>query len=150
MNAATVLLLNLISTWYMVGLIWLIQLVHYKLFDRVGRDVFAAYAVEHARLITPIVGIPMLVEIATAGYLVVTPPAGVDKGFLTTGFAMVLLLWAATAFLSVPCHNILAGGFDSVAYQRLVGTNWIRTILWSARGVLMAYLAYRYIDALSS
>ena len=28
----TWLLLNLIVTWYMVGLIWLIQVVHYPLF----------------------------------------------------------------------------------------------------------------------
>ena len=49
MNANLLLLLNALSTWYMVGLIWMVQIVHYKMFDRVGEDVFARYATDHAR-----------------------------------------------------------------------------------------------------
>ena len=66
MLANALFLLNLISTWYMVGLIWMVQIVHYKMFDRVGEDVFVRYAVDHGRLITPIVMVPMLIELITS------------------------------------------------------------------------------------
>lgn len=69
MNANNVFLLNLVSTWYLVGLIWMVQAVHYKMFDRVGTGEFVQYEEDHNRLITPIVAVPMLPELATAGAL---------------------------------------------------------------------------------
>lgn len=138
-TAQTFFLLNLISTWYMVGLIWMIQVVHYQLFDRVGGDEFAKYAIDHSRLITPIVGIPMLIELGTAVGMLVVTPASIDKVSVAVGLGLVLLIWASTAFLQVPAHGRLAAGFDVAAYQRLVSTNWIRTLAWSARGILTVY-----------
>jgi uncharacterized membrane protein len=135
-------LLNLISTWYMVGLIWMVQIVHYKMFDRVGAEVFAKYAVDHSRLITPIVGIPMLVELATAAGLLFIAPPGLSRTLLGVGLALVVVVWGSTAVLQIPCHERLADGFDLAAYQRLVRTNWIRTIGWTVRGGLMAYLCW--------
>ena len=76
MTSGTLFLVNLAATWYMVGLIWMVQIVHYRLFDRVGRDQFVRYEADHGRLITPVVGIPMLVEIATSAALVFVPFAG--------------------------------------------------------------------------
>lgn len=139
-------LLNLISTWYMVGLIWMVQIVHYKMFDRVGDEAFIKYAVDHARLITPIVGLPMLIEIATAGGLLLIAPAGMSRVILAAGFGLVLVVWLSTAVLQVPCHEQLARGFDVSIYQKLVSTNWIRTVAWSLRGGLMAYLCWTMLQ----
>jgi uncharacterized membrane protein len=135
--------LNLLSTWYMVGLIWMVQIVHYQMFDRVGADVFQRYALDHSRLITPIVAIPMLIEIATAFGLLIVSPAGMPRTWLMIGVVLVLVIWASTVLLQVPCHERLASGFDREIYARLVTSNWIRTIAWSARGGLMGYLLWR-------
>ncbi|MEM1225579.1 MAG: hypothetical protein AAGJ40_07770 [Planctomycetota bacterium] len=143
--ASWLFVLNLASTWYMVGLIWMVQIVHYKMFDRVGDEVFAKYAVDHARLITPIVGLPMLVEIATAaGLLLVRPPA-LSISWLAVGLGLVVLIWVSTAVLQVPCHERLARGFDADAYQKLVSTNWIRTFAWTCRAVLMTGLLMNWM-----
>jgi hypothetical protein len=141
MNGASIFLLNLISTWYMVGLIWMVQVVHYKMFDRVGTEQFMRYEADHNRLITPIVGIPMLVEITTDVALLVSAPSGFPRWAAWTGLALVAAIWLSTAVLQVPCHHRLMSGFDEQAYQRLVATNWIRTALWSIRGGLLAYFA---------
>jgi len=146
MLANVLFLLNLLSTWYLVGLIWMVQIVHYKMFDRVGEDVFMKYAVDHSRLITPIVAVPMLVEIVTAFGLVLVAPSGMSRSLLGFGLGLVLLIWLSTAVLQVPCHAKLATGFDAVVYQRLVSTNWIRTLAWSFRGGLMGYLCWRLIE----
>jgi hypothetical protein len=63
MNANIVFLLNLVSTWFLIGLIWMVQVVHYKMFDRVGADQFAKYEQDHNLLITPVVGIHFPLEL---------------------------------------------------------------------------------------
>ena len=136
-------MINLVSTWYLVGLIWMVQVVHYNLFDRVGEADFARYEIEHSRLITPIVAPMMLIEIATSAGLLVTAPAGIPRWAILAGFVAVLGIWLSTAFIQVPCHSRLANGFNEQDYRRLVNSNWIRTVLWTARGILMAYLARR-------
>jgi hypothetical protein len=50
-----------------------------------------------------------------------------------------VLIWSSTLFLSIPYHNILSAGFSSEAAQKLVLTNWPRTVLWSVRSGLLAF-----------
>ncbi|MEM1069578.1 MAG: hypothetical protein AAGI63_11830 [Planctomycetota bacterium] len=147
MNATLTFVLNLLATWYMVGLIWMVQIVHYNLFDRVGQEGFVRYEADHGRLITPIVGVPMLIEIVTAALLLANAPAGFPKWAAWLGMAMVVALWMSTAFLQVPYHNQLMQGFDQAAYQKLVNTNWIRTFLWTARGFLMGWFLLKLLDS---
>ncbi|MCA9135517.1 MAG: hypothetical protein KDB00_02130 [Planctomycetales bacterium] len=147
MNSNLIFLANLIVTWYMVGLIWMVQTVHYKMFDRVGEPQFISYEADHCNLITPIVGPPMLIEIVTAAMLLVYAPHGIPRWAMAAGFAAVLGIWLSTYFFQVPCHNRLMNGFNQSDYQRLVGSNWIRTVLWTARGILLAYWATQLMPA---
>jgi hypothetical protein len=145
MNPSLIFLLNLVATWYLVGLIWMVQVVHYNMFDRVGADSFAGYENDHNRLITPIVGPPMLIEIATACLLLTAAPAGFPKWAAWAGVMMIAAIWLSTFFLQVPCHSRLMNGFDPDVYRQLVATNWIRTWLWTARGFLMGYFALQLL-----
>jgi hypothetical protein len=142
-NAALIFVLNLASTWYMVGLIWMVQIVHYNLFDRVGASGFAAYEADHNRLITPIVALPMLVELVTAAMLFFVTPPGFPRWAAVVGIICVGLIWLSTAALQIPFHGRLSAGFDASAYRGLLLTNWIRTVLWSVRGGLLGYFAWR-------
>ncbi len=141
------LLVNIASTWAMTGLIWFIQIVHYPLFNRVGAAGFARYESDHSALTTLVVAPLMLAEAFTAMWLVARPPAGVPQVWTIAGAALVLVIWAATFFLSVPQHGILSGGFDAPAYQTLVSTNWVRTIAWSLRGLLMLAVLQRILTS---
>lgn len=121
------LLAHLTSTLVMVGVIWVVQLVHYPLFLGVGAAGWAGYAAQHSARITLIVGPAMLVELATAVLLVFYRPAALPLWSVVLGAALVGVLWASTAFVQVPLHNALTSGFDPDAHARLVGTNWVRT-----------------------
>ncbi|QOV90468.1 hypothetical protein [Humisphaera borealis] len=134
------LVLNLASTWYMVGLIWFVQVVHYAQFPQVGADRFCDYHRRHTRFTTLAVGPAMLVEMSTAVLLLVRPHAALPTWAAWTGVGLAALLWLSTAFLQVPKHDILSRGFDASACQTLVRTNWLRTAMWTARGVLMAWV----------
>jgi hypothetical protein len=52
-------------------------------------------------------------------------------------FLVVLFIWISTFTLSVPCHKKLSLGKDSKTIDQLVKTNWIRTILWSLKSLIL-------------
>ena len=131
-----VLLVQAFASLALTGLIWCIQVVHYPLFAAVGRDEFTRYEADHARLITLVVGPLMLVELAAALWLAAVRPAGVPAWMAWTGLALVAAIWLSTATIQVPCHAKLAAGFDAEVHARLVSSNWIRTVAWTARGLL--------------
>jgi len=137
----TILLVHVAATWFMVGLIWLIQLVHYPLFAAVGPAAFAGYAERHRRRILPVVAVPMLIELATGSLLLVARPEGVDAWIVWAGAGLIAVVWVVTAFVSSPLHGKLAPAFDPAFAARLVATNWVRTIAWSVRGVLTLIMA---------
>lgn len=70
--------IQLASTLFMTGVIWLIQVVHYPLFAGVGLDGFSAYVRSHQTLISLVVMPPMLLEIGCAMRFLWLRPAGVS------------------------------------------------------------------------
>ena len=140
-----VLLVHLAATLFMVGVIWFVQVVHYPLFAKVSSEGFALYSKAHSRLTTYVVGPPMLLEVATAVVLVFYRPDGVPLVAVLAGLALVTLIWLSTALLQAPRHGILGRGFDEKTWTGLVLSNWIRTLAWSARGLLVLWMATRVL-----
>ena len=120
----------------------MIQIVHYPLFSKVGDEQFKLYSHEHQRLITYVVLPLMFVEIITSFWLWSARPARVGDTLVLVGIALVLIIWASTFLLQVPQHAKLTDGFDATVHQRLVMGNWIRTVAWTTRGILVAYMAW--------
>ncbi len=127
------LITQLASTLPLVGLIWIIQCVHYPLFSEVGDENFIAYQTKHMNRIGPLVGPLMLAEALSACGLVMMTP---EDPWALAGIGLLILIWASTAAMQIPCHRILTKGFEQRAHRRLVGSNWIRTVAWTARGVI--------------
>lgn len=136
-------LAQLAATLYMAGLIWLVQVVHYPLFAKVGREAFAEYHHLHMAWISPVVMVPMLVELLGAALLLVDRPPWMPAWAAIGGLALVGVAWGSTFFFSVPAHTALGRGLDPVVVDRLVATNWIRLAAWTARGGLLLWLLGR-------
>jgi hypothetical protein len=145
LDGTWVLLAHAASTLYLVGLIWLVQAVHYPLFAQVGAAQAQAYARLHVTRITWVVGPPMLVELASGVWLALSPPRGLSAGPLWVGLLLLALIWLSTALLQVPEHRRLEVGPDPAAVRRLVRGNWLRTGLWTARGALVLFLLQRLL-----
>ena len=128
------------ATLFLVGLIWTIQIVHYPLFERVGASDYAAYQTSHMSRITYVVAPLMLIELATAIYFVFDGYELINPNYFRLGLALVLIIWASTLFIQSPIHGRLAQAFDADLVSKLVLTNWIRTICWTARGALILWI----------
>lgn len=125
-----------VSTLMMAGIIWFVQLVHYPLFVSVGEERFDRFEKQHVRRTTWIVAPLMLGETVTAVALAFLA-WGRSWGWWTLlGVALLGVIWASTVWLQVPCHRKLESGLDPASVRRLVRTNWIRTMAWSARAVV--------------
>lgn len=136
----TLLLAHVAATLTMFGVIWVVQVVHYPLFAKVGAPAYAAYQAAHMRRITVVVLPAMAAELLTAAGLVWWRPLGLPAWQAWTGLALVLLLWASTGLVQAPLHGRLAEGFDAVLHHRLVRTNWLRTALWTLRTLLVLWM----------
>ncbi len=129
----------------MTGLIWFVHVVHYPLFDRVEPGSFRRYHSDHTRLTGLVVGLPMVVELLSAGYLALSPPEGVRPGLAWLGFACVVLVWGTTAGFSIPAHNRLASGFQVEDHRLLVRTNSLRAVGWTVHSAVMLVMTARLI-----
>jgi hypothetical protein len=130
-----VLTVHALSTALMAGLCLFVAVVHYPLFAQVGRADFPAYSQQHARRTTWIVAPLMLLEAATATWLVLTPPPGVAPWWPWANAAALAVIWLITFALNVPQHARLAAGFDPRTHRALLTSNAVRTILWLARAI---------------
>jgi hypothetical protein len=139
MQHSVLLLTHVAVTWFLVGLIWVIQVVHYPLFAEVGEQHFARYEQLHQRRITVVVAPLMLLEVITTVLLwwSVGPVIPVWQYWLALG--LLAAIWLSTALLQIPAHAKLSSTYDLTTINWLVQTNWIRTIAWTARGVIVAY-----------
>lgn len=133
-------LINLASTLFMCGLIWLIQCLHYPLFNLVGPAHRVPYVKRHVIQITPIVAFPMLAEAFTGLYLLYKRPEFMSFQMAVIGFALIFFIWLVTLFFSVHCHDQLQKEWSDKYHKRLVRSNWLRTMAWTIRGGLMLWL----------
>jgi hypothetical protein len=138
------MLAHVAFTWLMVGVIWIVQLVQYPLFRLVPPAGLPPFAQAHASGISLLVAPAMVLEVLTGLALFWLIPKGMGLTFwLWFGLVLLACIWLATALLSVPCHQQLALEYDATVIERLVATNWVRTLLWSLRGVAVLAIAVK-------
>ena len=122
--------LQLVCCAIMVGVIWVIQLLHYPAFEQINSADFVHFHRRHSRNISFIVMPVMLAEVVSGGLLILSIS---NRTLFVANFFGILLLWICTFFFSVPLHNRLSQGSHVPTIQRLVLTNWPRTIIWTVR-----------------
>lgn len=131
------LIAHLSITWMIVGLIWVIQIIVYPQFLRVGAAEFRVYHFAHCLRIGFMIVPMFLTELGTAAWLFY-------EGMRSTPFlislAMFPVICLSTAIWQAPMHTKLADGRDETIIRRLIATNWLRTFAWTARGVLLGFM----------
>lgn len=128
------LVLEWISCLLLTGLIWTIQLVHYPSFQYIDQNRFIDFEKFHTKTISYIVVPLMLLELFSGSIHVFYSENGAYQLF---NYLMLILIWISTFLLSVPIHQKLNKGFSADLIEKLIITNWPRTILWTLRSFLL-------------
>ena len=124
----------------MTSVIWMVQLNHYPTFRYIDADRFKEFQLFHMRSITIVVAPLMILEFISGILCVMLEPSQV---WYWVNLAGILVTWAATQFLSIPCHNRLISERHALTIEKLINTNWIRTVTWSLRSILLIILAFK-------
>jgi hypothetical protein len=108
----------------------------------VGPESFIDY--QHANLRrTVFIVIPLqMIELVTALLLLWKTPTGILPVQVWTNVVLIGITWISTATLQVPSHSKLARGFNPRTQALLVSSNWIRTVIWSIRGIIVFWMLY--------
>jgi len=132
-----------VATWWLVGMIWTIQMVHYPSFASIEPSQFSEFQQKHSETMGWLVGAPWLIEGLSVLALFLLAPDNTTRVIAAVGGILALVVIAVTITKSIPAHEILSGGFSQPAHDRLVSTNWWRTLSWTARGVVALLLLLR-------
>ena len=133
MNIILIEWIQLISTIWMTSIIWLIQLVHYPSFKFIEKKQFPNFATFHQKNISLIVMPMMILELISLIILFF------DKQNTAYSIVLILLImsWVSTFTLQVPCHQNLTIKKNDKIIKKLILTNWIRTLLWTFKLIII-------------
>ena len=129
-------------TWFLVGLIWTIQTVHYPSFGSIDPDLYSDFQQRHMSKLGPLVGPAWFVEGVLVLAIFLTAPTSTTLLWAVIGGLLELIVIGVTIRSSMPAHASLTSGFDATVHHRLVRTNWIRTLAWSGRGLIAFVLLW--------
>ena len=127
---------HFISTSLMVGIIWVIQLLHYPAFNFIKESDYVEFQHFHMQRISFIVVPVMILELFSAFMLVYY----VRSNLLILCLIILLFIWLITFVFFTKLHQSLLDGYDKKIVDKLVKINWSRTVLWSLRLIILIYI----------
>tara|TARA_B100001109_G_scaffold163738_1_gene133360 strand:- start:29 stop:400 length:372 start_codon:yes stop_codon:yes gene_type:complete len=121
----------------MVGVIWVIQLVHYPSFKYVNESDYIIFQKYHMSNISYIVFPVMFTELITALIILFF---GEKSLFFVLSLICLFLIWVITGVLFTKYHSILKEGKDLMIIEKMIKANWIRALLWTMRLIMILFV----------
>ena len=138
MEIDTLYFIQIVCNSYLVSLVFMTQFITYPTFLHIDKDKFSEYHQKYVNNISFIVAPVMLIELITLFLL-----AYFSKDFLIIkSLILLLVIWLTTFFIMIPSHNKISKTFNKKEINRLINYNWVRTILWSFKLLLIIFLYY--------
>ena len=128
--------IHFLSTSLMVGIIWVIQLLHYPAFNFIKESDYVEFQHFHMQRISFIVVPVMILELFSAFMLVYY----LRSNLLILCLIILLFIWLITFIFFTKLHQSLLDGYDKKIVDKLVKINWSRTVLWSLRLIILIYI----------
>ena len=140
-EAILMTLFQLILTWVMTGILWFTQIVHYPLYVKI-KEGFIDYERAHMRRAALLIAPIMLAEAITAVWLISLFTEKILLRLAGANLIMLILIWLATFLFQITQHQKLSVRFSRRILAALITSNWIRTVLWTIKGVIVAMIGY--------
>jgi len=134
----TLYFIQIVCNSYLVSLVFMTQFITYPTFLHIDKDKFSEYHRKYVNNISFIVAPVMLIELLTLLLI-----AYFSKDFLIIkSLILLLVIWLTTFFIMIPSHNRISKSFNIKEIKSLINYNWIRTILWSFKLLVIIFLYY--------
>ena len=125
----------------MVGLCWFVQIVHYPLMQSIDPKQFTDY--QKKNWVTGYVTGPiMIVELITG--LVLWYQFQDQMHY--ANMALIAITGFSTFLVQIPIHLKLKKEYNNLLIKRLIQTNWVRTISWTLRVILLSILLTKHFS----
>lgn len=130
-------IVELFASCAMAGVIWLVQLLVYPSFLRIPAESRTTYHRHHMERISLVVIPLMFAELVSGVILTLAewPDVSVARAF---AMACLAVIWISTFAIQVPLHHRIARGSEERSIRQLIRTNWIRTLAWTTKAVVLA------------
>ena len=123
------LFLLIIINSILVGVIVMTQIISYPLLLKLNKNNFYDYYNSYTKRISFIVIPLMTFEVL----LTITLNIILNNSYLYASNILLLVIWGSTFFIQVPIHNKLSSSHSNLLVNKLISTNWIRTIAWISK-----------------
>ena len=130
-NDNIVINIHFASTAVMVGVIWVIQLLHYPTFHYIEKNNYSQFQKFHMNRISYIVIPAMVIEMLSGIMLVI-----INDDFIIS-FSLLVCIWIITFVFFTNIHQRLLSKYEMTTVEKLVNLNWIRTVFWTVRLVIL-------------
>ena len=132
-----VLVTHVFACWFMLGAIWLVQILVYPNFKIVSQAEFDTFHKFHMDRITWVVAPVMGLELVSGIWLAVH----YQSYLFIANLISVLMLWGLTGVVNVPSHEALRFEVE-ITKTKLIRKNWPRTILWTMRSIFLVWMIH--------
>ena len=127
----TVFVIQLISSFIMVGITLVSQFVTYPTYSYLAGEQLKSYESQYLVKTLIIYGPIMLLEMLTAIRLTMKIRNFDLHSTFRANLIIVGIIWGITFFFELPSHFVLlTNGYNSLVYQTLLLVNFTRLILW--------------------
>ncbi len=138
MEIDTLYFIHIVCNSYLVSLVFMTQFITYPTFLNIDKDKFSDYHRKYVNNISFIVAPVMFIELLTLILI-----AYFSKDFLIIkSLILLLVIWLTTFFIMIPSHNRISKSFNIKEIKSLINYNWIRTILWTFKLLVIIFLYY--------
>ncbi len=138
MEIDTLYFIQIVCNSYLVSLVFMTQFITYPTFLDIDKDKFLEYHQKYVNKISFIVAPVMLIELLTLSLI-----AYFSSEFLIIkSLILLLVIWLTTFFIMIPSHNRISKSFNKKEIISLINYNWVRTILWSFKLLLIIFLYF--------
>ena len=138
MEIDTLFFIQIVCNSYLVSLVFMTQFITYPTFLNIDIDKFSDYHRKYVNNISFIVAPVMLIELLTLSLI-----AYFSSEFLIIkSLILLLVIWLTTFFIMIPSHNRISKSYNKKEIISLINYNWVRTILWSFKLLLIIFLYF--------
>ncbi len=133
------LIVSLAASAFMAGLTTFVQRIHYPGFHFTDKQQGRSFHDFHTRNTGLVVGAPMLIELAGCILMISHAPDTTMLWLSLSSGVLLAGIWMDTALRVIPLHNKLKEVElrDPGLIDKLVRTNFYRTIFWNTRVLLL-------------